>query len=99
MRSVFGRRLLGAVGAVLFVVGVVCTLFTVYLRIRQGRGTEGWVNVYGQPETWAGAAGALIGMAFIALVAFVVVWVQLRKRSREEGIPMRRIFRELKQRR
>jgi hypothetical protein len=96
MRNVVGRRILGAIGAFLVALGVGSGILTVYIRIHQGRGTEGWLDFYGQPQTWAGAAGGLIAVASIALCVSLVVWVHLWKRSRAEGIPMRKLYKELR---
>ena len=77
-------------------IGVICAILTVYIRIRQGRGAEGWINFYGQPQTWAGVAGLLIGLVVIVVGVALVVWIQLWKRSREEGVSMKSVFNDLR---
>jgi hypothetical protein len=98
MRSVFGRRVLGVLCAVFVLCGACGLILATYIHIRQNRGTEGWMNVYGQPGSWANAAGGLIALALIAVVVCLIVGTQIWMRSRQEGIPMRKLWRELRQR-
>ena len=95
MRSVFGRRLLGILGAIIGLCGICGVIGATYIRIRQGRGTEGWITVDGQPQSWASAAGGLIAVALIAVVVFLIVCAQLWVRSRQEGISMRKLWKEI----
>jgi hypothetical protein len=74
---------------------VVVVLF-VYLRIREGRGDEAFQNGYGQYETWASYAGFLIGALSNLLGMWIVGWVQLWRRSRQEGISIKKLIEELK---
>jgi hypothetical protein len=83
--SRLGKRVLGSVGALLAVLGFIEVALTVYLRIREGRGDESWVNFYGQTETWAGYAGRVMGGLLILAAGVFVGWWQFWRRSRQEG--------------
>lgn len=98
MHRVFGRRVLGVLAAVIGLCGVCGAIVATYIHLRQGRGTEGWMTVYGQPQSWASAAGGLIAVALIAIVVFLIVCTQLWMRSRQEGIPMSKLWKEIRQR-
>ena len=96
MPSGLGKRILGAVGALLTVLGFIEIGLLVYLRIREGRGAESWLNAYGQTETWGSYAGSLVGALLILTAGVLVGWWQFRKRSRQEGISAKELRKELK---
>jgi hypothetical protein len=96
VRSVLGKRILGAVGMLIGTLGFIGIVLTVYLRIRAGHGTDAFQNQYGQYETWASYAGFLIGAPLLLLGLYLVRCWQLWRRSRLEGIPTKELIEELK---
>lgn len=96
MRSVLGKRILGAVGVLLGTVGIIGVVLTVYLRLSTGHGADAFQNVYGQYETWASYAGFLVAAPLIMLGIFLVGRWQLWRRSRREGVSAKEILKELK---
>jgi hypothetical protein len=94
--SGLGKRILGAVGVLLAVMGFIEVGLLVYLRIREGRGAESWVNAYGQTETWGSYGGSVVGALLILAGSALVGWWQLRKRSRQEGVSVKEIRKDLK---
>ena len=99
MPSRLAKRVMGGVGAALAIVGGVNIVLTVYLRLRDGRAAEGWIDIYGQPQSWGAVAGALIAFALVFPFAALAVLVHLWKRSREEGISMQQAIREFRKQR
>jgi hypothetical protein len=72
--SGLGKRILGAVGVLLAVMGFIEVGLLVCLRIREGRGAESWVNAYGQTETWGSYGGSVVG-ALLILAGSAPRWV------------------------
>ena len=96
MRTGLGKRVFGAVGALLLFLGLMSVSLTLYLRINEGRGAEPFQDAYGQIETWASASGAAIGGTLILLGGLCIAQWQLWRRSRQEGISTKEIHKELK---
>jgi uncharacterized membrane protein len=91
-----GKRIFGAVGAVLLSLGMIGTSLTAYLHIREGHGAEPFQNYLGQVQTWASATGGAVGGLLILLGGVFLGWWQLRRRSRQEGVSVKELRRELK---
>jgi uncharacterized membrane protein len=97
MRGTSGKRIFGAIGALIGTLMTICVAYGVYLHIHAGLGAETIRNGYGQYSTWAAYAGKLIAVPFVLLGMFLIGWWQLWRRSRREGVPIRQIRNELKQ--
>lgn len=99
MRGVSGRRLLGTIGTLVGTLLTICVAYGVYLHVHSGLGAESFQNGYGQYSSWAAYAAELVVAPIILLGIFLVGWWQLWRRSRREGIPMKKIRRELERNR
>jgi hypothetical protein len=95
MRRRLGKRVLHAVGAAIGVLGMLGLAGSLYFLIRGGHGADAFQNGYGQYETWASYAGAIIGSLLLLLGGFFLGRWQLWRRSRLEGISAKEILKEL----
>jgi hypothetical protein len=98
MRTSALKRLLLLFGATIAVFGIGSALVLIYLQIRSGHGADGWINAYGQPESWGSAAGAVIAIAITAIAVWAYVWIYLWRRSRQEGVSMKQLWKEIRRR-
>ena len=96
MSNSAGRRFLGVMGLIIGTILFVLVALFVYLKIRSGQGAEAFQNGYGQYETWASYAGFLDGGVLILVGMCIVGWLQLWRRSRQEGASVKKIREELK---
>jgi hypothetical protein len=80
----------------LFPLGVITVVLTVYERLRTGHGADAFLNGYGQYETWASYAGFLIAAPVILLGMYLLRRWQLWRRSRLQGVPPKEILEHLK---
>ena len=69
-----------------------------YMKIRDGHGADAYDNVYGFHILWSQAAALLGSVALIGVCAYSVRWWQLWKRSREEGVSVGTIAKDMKER-
>jgi hypothetical protein len=68
----------------------------IYMHIRQGQGSDTYDTVYGFHISWGQAAGMFASVALMMLVAYLLRWWQLWRRSRQEGAPVDTILKDLK---
>ena len=82
-----------------FVMGALVFLglsLRVYMKIRDGHGADTYDNVYGFHILWSQAAALLGSAALIVAGAYSARWWQLWKRSREEGVSVSTVAKDLK---
>ena len=82
MRTGIGKRVFGAVGGLLILLGLMSGCLTIYLRIREGQGAEPFQNYLGQTLTWASSAGGVIGGSLMLLVGILIAAWQRSGRAR-----------------
>ena len=87
---------LKAVAFVVFPLGAIGVVLTVYERIRTGHGADAFQNGYGQYETWASYAGLLIATPLIFLGIFLVRRWQVWRRARAQGMTIKEVLDGLK---
>ena len=76
-----GKRILGAVGALLLTLGMMTVCLTIYLHIREGRGAEPVQNYLGQIGTSASsAAGIIVGSLMLLVGSLTAAWQRWRRR-------------------
>lgn len=96
MHIASGRRIFAVIGAIFGILGVAAIALDVYLHVRFSDPTDTLRNVYGFYIPWSAAAGFLIVVPILLLGLWALRWWQLWRRSRQEGVPMATIVRELK---
>ena len=90
------RRVVISVVFVLAMLGVVSFALRTYLKIRSGHATDTYENVYRFHIPWSQAAGFLVSAPLILLGIFAVRQWQLWRRSRQEGVSIRTVVKDLK---
>jgi len=81
VRSGLGKRVFGAVGGLLIIIGMMSTCLTIYLHIREGRGAEPVQNYLGQIGTSASsAAGIIAGSLMLLAGSLTAAWQRWRRR-------------------
>jgi hypothetical protein len=94
--SQIGRRVLGTIGIVVGVPGILVIVLSVYVHIRDGRGTETLHNYLGFYLPWSAAAALLVLLPVVVLGAFSLRWWQLWRQSRATGMSMKEVAEQLK---
>jgi len=90
------RRVVISVVFVLAMLGFVGFALRIYMQIRSGHATDTYENVYGFHIPWSQAAGFLVSVPLVLLGIFAVRQWQLWRRSRQEGVSIRTIVKDLK---